>query len=71
MPTETALHPGLTAEDWIEVAALPAGHGGEQLGVEVIGPHLEGLEAFPSLAGHGGQAEAEQRLAAAAAGRGD
>jgi hypothetical protein len=59
MPAEAALHPGLSAEDRIEVAALPAGHGGEQLGVEVIGPHFEGLESFPPLAGYGGEAEAE------------
>ena len=71
VPREAAPHPFLAAEQGVEVAAWPSTHPAEQLGIEVVGSHLEGLQALAAAASQGGEAQAEQGFAAAAAGRCD
>ena len=55
---KAALHPGLAAEQRIEIAAGSAAGGAQQLGVEVVGPHLEGLNAVASAPGEGRERQA-------------
>ena len=71
VPGEAAPYPLLAAEQGVEVAAWPSTDPAEQLGIEVVGSHLEGLQALAAAAGQGGEAQAEQGFAAAAAGRCD
>ena len=71
VPAKAALQPLGPAQQRIEVAAGVAAHPAEQLGIEVVGPHLEGLQTQALRPGPGRQAQRQQGLAATAAGRGD
>ena len=66
MALERLLQPGPSAEQGVEVAAGPATGEREQLRVEIVRPHLEGLQAQAAAAGQGRKGQAHQGLAAAA-----
>ena len=71
MPAKGVPHPVLATEEGIQVAAVPAGHSRQELGIEIVGAHLEGLHPGATLAGQGHKGEAHQGFAAAAAGSSD
>jgi hypothetical protein len=58
VPLEGLPHPWLATEQGIKIAAWPARHLAQQLGVEVVGPHLEGLQGGSPMADPGRQDQA-------------
>ena len=71
MPDKAALHPVGPAQQGVEIAAGATRQAAVQLGVEVVGPHLERLNGLAAARCRGDQHQAQQRFAAAAGGSRD